>query len=43
MRDLGGRSIARYKLPTRVLVVDALPRTASSKVDRRAVKALALA
>jgi fatty-acyl-CoA synthase len=43
VRDLGGRSIARYKLPTRVLVVDALPRTASSKVDRRAVKALALA
>ncbi len=43
VRDLGARSIARFKLPTRVLIVDAIPRTPSSKVDRPAVKALARA
>ena len=30
-----GRSLARYKLPTRVEVVDALPRTLAGKVVRR--------
>jgi long-chain acyl-CoA synthetase len=32
-----GRQLARYKLPTRVEVVDALPRTLAGKVVRRAL------
>ncbi len=32
-----GRRLARYKLPTRVEVVDALPRTLGGKVVRRAL------
>ena len=32
-----GRALARYKCPTRVEVVDALPRTAVGKVQRRAL------
>jgi len=34
-----GRRLARYKLPTRVEVVDALPRTLAGKVVRRALSA----
>src|SRR6185369_1648051 len=30
-----GRQLARYKLPTRVVVVDALPRTLAGKLVRR--------
>jgi long-chain acyl-CoA synthetase len=33
-----GRRLARYKLPTRVEVVDALPRTLAGKVVRRELK-----
>jgi long-chain acyl-CoA synthetase len=33
----GGRRLARYKLPTRVEVVDALPRTFAGKLLRRAL------
>ncbi len=32
-----GRQLARYKLPTRVVVVDALPRTLAGKLVRRAL------
>jgi long-chain acyl-CoA synthetase len=34
-----GRQLARYKLPTRVEVVDALPRTLAGKLVRRALSA----
>jgi acyl-CoA synthetase (AMP-forming)/AMP-acid ligase II len=33
--------LARYEIPVRVVFVDALPRTASAKVDLQAVRALA--
>src|SRR5262249_53158285 len=36
-----GRQLARYKLPTRVEVVDALPRTLGGKVVRRALSSAA--
>ncbi|MBN9374111.1 MAG: hypothetical protein J0I40_01720, partial [Cellulomonas sp.] len=39
-RHLDGR-IARYKLPKAVVALAALPRTASGKVDRCAVRTLA--
>jgi fatty-acyl-CoA synthase len=32
LREFAGASLARFKLPTRVEVVDELPRTASGKV-----------
>ena len=35
-----GRHLARYELPVAVIVVDALPRTASGKADLAAVRAL---
>jgi long-chain acyl-CoA synthetase len=38
-----GRRLARYKLPTRVEVVDALPRTLAGKLVRRALSSLAVA
>lgn len=41
VRALCGRTLARYKLPTRLVVVPELPRTASGKVDRRALARLA--
>jgi fatty-acyl-CoA synthase len=40
-RELAGRSIARYKLPKHLVELADLPRTASGKVDRRAVRELA--
>ncbi|HEY5514996.1 MAG TPA: AMP-binding protein [Pengzhenrongella sp.] len=43
VRELAARTIARFKLPTRLLCVAELPRTATGKVDRCAVKALASA
>ena len=43
VHELAARTIARFKLPTRVLCVAGLPRTATGKVDRCAVKALAAA
>lgn len=33
--------LARYKRPTRLIVLDALPRTAVGKIDKQALKALA--
>lgn len=30
--------LARYKIPKRVIVVDALPRTGAGKVDKRALR-----
>ena len=36
-----GRQLARYKLPTRVEVVDALPRSLAGKLVRRALSARA--
>jgi fatty-acyl-CoA synthase len=41
VRETASSTIARYKLPTRVVVVADLPRTASGKVDRLAARALA--
>ncbi|HEX5333512.1 MAG TPA: AMP-binding protein, partial [Cellulomonas sp.] len=41
VRELAALTIARFKLPTRILRVGTLPRTATGKVDRCAVKALA--
>jgi fatty-acyl-CoA synthase len=32
--------LARYKIPKRVIVVDALPRTGAGKVDKRALRAM---
>jgi fatty-acyl-CoA synthase len=32
LRDFGGRSLARFKLPTRIHIVDALPRNPAGKV-----------
>ena len=43
VRDLAAQTIARFKLPTRILCVPEVPRTAAGKVDRCAVKALAAA
>lgn len=40
---LDARGIAKYKWPERLLVVDALPMTATNKVAKSAVRALALA
>jgi fatty-acyl-CoA synthase len=42
LAELRGR-IAGYKVPKHVTVVDALPRTGASKVDRRALEQLAVA
>ncbi len=38
LRDWGGARIARYKLPTILHVVDALPRNASGKVMKTALR-----
>jgi fatty-acyl-CoA synthase len=32
--------LARYKIPKRVIVVDALPRTGAGKIDKRALRAM---
>jgi len=40
LRDGASRLLARYELPARVRVVDALPRTPSGKVDLMAVRRL---
>lgn len=42
LRALGARTLARHKLPRHLVLVDELPRTESGKVDRRAVRALAV-
>lgn len=39
LRDWGGNRIARYKLPAILHVVDALPRKASGKVMKTALRA----
>ncbi len=41
VRQVAGRQLARYKLPKAVIALPELPRTASGKVDRCAVRALA--
>jgi fatty-acyl-CoA synthase len=41
VRASAGGTLAHYKMPTRVVAVAELPRTASGKVDRCAVRALA--
>ncbi len=41
VRDVGGASLARFKLPKHLVIAEQLPRTASGKVDRRAVRTLA--
>jgi fatty-acyl-CoA synthase len=38
-RHLAGR-LARYKIPKRVIVVDELPRTASGKIRKAAVRGI---
>ncbi|MFI2754754.1 class I adenylate-forming enzyme family protein [Cellulomonas sp. P22] len=40
VRELAARSIARFKLPTRVVAVPELPRNATGKVDRCALRTL---
>lgn len=40
IREHAGVTLARYKLPTRLLVLPALPRTATGKVDRCAIRAM---
>lgn len=40
VREAASSTLARYKMPTRVMVLAELPRTASGKVDRVAVRAL---
>ncbi|WP_066581613.1 AMP-binding enzyme [Cellulomonas timonensis] len=40
VRELAARTIARFKLPTRVVAVPELPRNATGKVDRPALRAL---
>jgi fatty-acyl-CoA synthase len=42
-RAFAAERLARFKLPTGVLHLDALPRNASGKIDRAAVRALAAA
>ena len=41
VRAFAGDRLARFKLPTRVLHLEALPRNASGKIDRAAVRSLA--
>lgn len=43
LRTLAAGELAEYKLPTRLCIVAALPRTLTSKVDRRRATALLLA
>jgi fatty-acyl-CoA synthase len=43
VRAFAAGRLARFKLPTRVLHLEALPRNASGKIDRAAVRALAAA
>ncbi|WP_159773716.1 acyl-CoA synthetase [Streptomyces sp. HM190] len=38
VREFAGRRLARYKLPTRVQVVEGLPRNASGKLDKRELR-----
>ncbi|MDM8086093.1 AMP-binding protein [Cellulomonas cellasea] len=40
VRELAARAIARFKLPTRVVAVAELPRNATGKIDRAALRAL---
>ena len=40
LRAQGETSLARHKLPEAMRVVDALPRNASDKIDRRALAAV---
>ena len=40
VRAAAGATLARYKMPTRIVVLAELPHTASGKVDRAAVRAL---
>jgi fatty-acyl-CoA synthase len=39
VRTLAARSLARYKLPTRVMLIDRLPRTASGKLAKQELRA----
>jgi long-chain acyl-CoA synthetase len=43
VREFAGRHLARYKLPTRVQVVEQLPRNASGKLDKRELRRLVTA
>lgn len=38
VREVAGERLARHKLPKQLVVLEALPRSASGKVDRRAVR-----
>ncbi|MBA2949418.1 acyl-CoA synthetase [Streptomyces himalayensis] len=39
IREFGGLHLARYKLPTRVLIIEELPRNGSGKLDKPALSA----
>ncbi|WP_216587894.1 long-chain-fatty-acid--CoA ligase [Streptomyces brasiliscabiei] len=41
VREFAGRQLARYKLPTRLLLVDRLPRNASGKLDKGELRRMA--
>ena len=40
LRDFAGDRLARFKLPERVRMIDALPLNATDKLDRRELKRL---
>jgi fatty-acyl-CoA synthase len=42
LRELAGARIARYKLPTRLVLTSALPRNAMGKLDKNAIRAALL-
>ncbi len=43
VRDFAAKALARFKWPSRLLCLEALPRNAAGKIDRAAVRALAAA
>ncbi|WP_307846826.1 acyl-CoA synthetase [Rhodococcus erythropolis] len=40
IQEFAGQSLARYKLPRRVVHIDTMPRNASGKLDKKGVRAL---
>lgn len=40
VREFCARHLARYKLPKRVIVVDAVPRNSSGKLDKRSIRSM---
>jgi fatty-acyl-CoA synthase len=40
VRDFGAEQLARFKLPTRLVVTEAVPRNGSGKLDKKALREL---